>query len=185
MTELNTHWSSESKPNSGEIKTLPRRTHSDLLRTTPGPRTRLWATLNLRLDGMGPVKSSPGHRNNTSAACNLSIHQSWFFFPFLPTINSSQMDWGAVGGGGRRCGADSEGTAAALTTKNTFRLNVGKKLFNINPVIQKCASPLFMCQEMKHLQALITSALSTPSSSSECDIAYRPTPPPPYPTQKI
>lgn len=37
---------------------------------------------------------------------------------------------------------------------------------------------------MKELRAFITSALSTPSSSSECDIAYRPTPPPPYPHPK-
>lgn len=42
-----------------------------------------------------------------------------------------------------------------------------------------------MCEGMKHLQAFITSVLSTPSSSSECDIAYRPTPPnPPHPPNK-
>lgn len=31
--------------------------------------------------------------------------------------------------------SDSELTAAALSKENTFSLNVGKKLFNINPII--------------------------------------------------
>lgn len=66
---------------------------------------------------------------------------------------------------------------------------LGKKSCLIStPLLKKkCASPLSMCQEMKELRAFITSALSTPSSSSECDIAYRrttPNPPPPKKTPK-
>lgn len=165
-----------------------------------GPRTPLWGTPNLNLDEGCPVKSSPGQETNTSSAHNL-FHSS--APDFLSTINSAakwtqereatphhphphplKEDPEQIEKSPQQQQQEQEQQEQKEEgSQNTFSLERWKKSSLIStPIIQKmCKSVVRVSGDETPAGVFCTSALSTPSSSSECDIAYRPNPLPSQP----